>query len=113
MAAEAISNISQARSAVERLKSRLANMREEAKAAAKTGTTSLIVIGGGAAAGAVQAKMPTLPGSTVPTAAALGSLLVAAAMTGMLEEQADSVAAFGAGMLAAMAARETEKMLKA
>lgn len=101
------------RASVERLKTRLASMREDAKHATKVGVASLVVVGGGAAAGAISAKMPYLPGTQVPTAAALGTALVAAAMTGLLDEQGDNVAAFGSGMLAAIAARETERMLKA
>lgn len=111
--AENISSLSQAREALERYKSRLANLREEAKHATRTGVQSLVIVGGGAAAGALAAKMPYLPGTQVPTAAALGAGLVTAAMTGMLEDQSDNIAFFGAGMLAAIAARETEKMLAA
>ena len=88
-------------------------MREDAKHATKIGVGSLVVVGGGAAAGVIQAKMPYLPGTNVPTAAAVGSALVAAAMTGMLDDQSDHVANLGAGMLAAIAAKETERMLKA
>ena len=88
-------------------------MREDAKHATKVGVGSLVVVSGGAAAGIVASKMPYLPGTQVPTAAAVGAALVAAAMTGMLEEQGDNVAAFGSGMLAAIAARETERALKA
>lgn len=101
------------RASVDRLKSRLASMREDAKHATKIGVGSLVVVGGGAAAGVIQAKMPYLPGTNVPTAAAVGSALVAAAMTGMLDDQSDHVANLGAGMLAAIAAKETERMLKA
>ena len=101
------------RAAVERLKSRLASVREDAKHATKVGVQSLVVVGGGAAAGLIQGKMPVLPGTNVPTAAAVGTALVAAAMTGMLDDQSDNVAAFGSGMLAAIAAREAERMLKA
>lgn len=101
------------RASFDRLKTRLASMREDAKHATKVGVQSLVVVGGGAAAGAISSKMPYLPGTQVPTAAAVGTALVAAAMTGMLEDQSDNVAAFGSGMLAAMAARETERMLKA
>lgn len=99
------------RASVERLKTRLQSMRADAKHASKVGIGSLVVVGGGAAAGVIQAKMPYLPGTTVPTAAAVGSALVAAAMTGLLDEQSDNVAAFGSGMLAALAAREAEKMV--
>jgi hypothetical protein len=101
------------RASYDRLKARLANVKNEAKHATKVGVTSLVVVGGGAAAGAISAKMPFLPGTNVPTAAAVGSAMIAAAMTGMLEDQSDNVASLGAGMLAAVAARETERMLKA
>lgn len=101
------------RASYDRMKARLASIREEAKHATKVGVTSLVVVGGGAAAGVIQAKMPYLPGTQIPTAAAVGSALVAAAMTGMLDDQGEHVAGLGAGMLAAIAARETERMLKA
>lgn len=101
------------RASYDRLKARLANVKNEAKHATKVGVTSLVVVSGGAAAGAISAKMPFLPGTNVPTAAAVGSAMIAAAMTGMLEDQSDNVASLGAGMLAAVAARETERMLKA
>lgn len=111
--AEQVSSISTARASIERLRSRLASMREEAKTAAKTGTTAVITIGGGVAAGAIASKMPYLPGTQVPTAGAIGAALITAAMTGMLDEHGEQVSAFGAGMLAAIAARETEKVLAA
>lgn len=101
------------RASLDRLKNRLSSMREDAKHATKVGVGSLVTVGGGAAAGVIQAKMPYLPGTQVPTAAAVGTALIAAAMTGMLDEQSDNVAAFGSGMLAAIAARESERMLKA
>jgi hypothetical protein len=101
------------RASYDRLKARLANVREDAKKAAKTGAGSLIVVGGGVAAGVLSSKMATLPGTNIPTAAVVGSALVAAAMTGMLDDQSDNVAAFGSGMLAAIAARETERLLAA
>lgn len=106
-------SLSKTREALERYKSRLANLKEEAKHASRTGVQSLVIVGGGAAAGALASKMPYLPGTSVPTSAAVGAALVTAAMTGMLDDQSDNVAFFGAGMLAALAARETEKMLTA
>lgn len=99
------------RASVERLKTRLQSMRADAKHASKVGIGSLVVVGGGAACGVIQAKMPFLPGTQVPTSAALGTALVAAAMSGMLDEQSDNVAAFGSGMLAALAAKEAEKII--
>lgn len=96
-----------------RLRSQLENKREEAKHAAAVANTSVMTIAGGALAGAVAAKMPYVPGTTVPAPAALGLAAVGAAMSGMLDEQSHTVAAIGSGMLAAMAAREAEKLLRA
>jgi hypothetical protein len=106
--------LSAARDKLTRARNALASVREEAKHVAKVGTSSLVVVGGGVAAGAISAKMPTLPGfSNVPTAAVAGSFLVALGMSNMLDEHSDNAALFGAGILAAIAARETEKALGA
>lgn len=96
-----------------RLKTTLAHYKDDAKKAAKLGIQSTLVVGGGAAAGVLQAKMPFLPRTAVPTAGAVGSGMIALAMAGVLDEHADNVALVGAGMLAAIAARETEKLLSA
>jgi hypothetical protein len=91
----------------------MSNMREQAKHATRVGTESLIVVAGGGFAGALQSKMPYLPGTQIPTAAAVGVGLITMAMSGMLDDQADNAAFLGAGMLAALAAKETEKLLLA
>lgn len=96
-----------------RMKAQLANVREEAKHVAKLGIASTVVVGGGAVAGMIQAKVPFLPRTAVPTAGAVGSGLIVLAMSGVLDDQADNVALLGAGMLAAVAARETEKLFAA
>lgn len=98
---------------LKRVQSQLANMKDEAKRAAKIGVGSTLVVGGGAAAGVLAAKMPYLPRTTVPTAGALGSGLILLSMSGVLDEHSDEVAMVGAGMLAAVAARETEKLFAA
>lgn len=105
--------LSGAKERLDRLRSQMANMREQAKHATRVGTESLIVVAGGAAAGALQTKMPYLPGTQIPTAAAVGVGLITMAMSGMLDEQADAAAFLGAGMLAALAAQETQKLLLA
>lgn len=105
--------ISSAKEKLERLRSQMANMREQAKHATRVGTESLLVVAGGAAAGALEAKLPFLPGTQIPTAAAVGVALVAGAMSGMLDDQADNAAMLGAGMLAALAAKETNKLVAA
>jgi hypothetical protein len=110
MAAE-VNSITEAREKLSRFRSQLANMREEAKHVAKVGTSAVLTITGGGLAGAIQSKMPYLPGTQVPTAAALGFGLIALAMSGMLDDQADAAADVGAGMLAALAAREAERIV--
>lgn len=111
--ADAALTLTAAKERLSRLRSQLANVKDDAKRAAKMGTDSVIVIAGGAAAGLVQAKMPMVPGTTIPTAGLVGGLVTALALSGMLEDQGDHAALFGAGMLAAMAAVETEKLLAA
>lgn len=106
-----ITSLSEAREKVNRFKHQLANMRAEAKHVAKVGTSSVLVVAGGGLAGAIQSKMPFLPGTQVPTAAAVGLGLVALAMSGMLDEQGDAAADIGSGMLAALAAREAERIV--
>ncbi len=110
MAAE-VTNITEAREKLQRFRHQLANMRQEAKHVAKVGTSSVLIVAGGGLAGAIQSKMPFLPGTQVPTAAAVGFGLVALAMSGMLDEQGDAAADIGAGMLAALAAREAERIV--
>ena len=73
----------------------------------------MTVVAGGAAAGFIQAKMPTIGTSTVPTAAVVGAALTALAMSGVFDDEGDRIALFGAGILAATAAAETEKLLAA
>lgn len=102
-----------AKERLERLRSQLSNMRDQAKHATRVGSESLIVIAGGAAAGALQNKMPFLPGTQIPTAAAVGVGFIVAGMSGWLEDQGDNAAFLGAGMLAALAAKETDKLLSA
>ncbi len=102
-----------AKERLERLRSQMQNMREQAKHATRVGTESLIVVAGGAACGAIQNKLPFLPGTQIPTAAAIGVGLITMAMSGLLDDQGDNAAFLGAGMLAALAAKETEKLLAA
>lgn len=109
--AENVNSLTEAREKLTRFKNQLANMRAEAKHVAKVGTSAVLTVAGGGLAGAIQAKMPFLPGTQVPTAAAIGFGLVALSMSGMLDEQGDAAADIGAGMLAALAAREAERIV--
>lgn len=108
--AEANITLTEAKGRLERLRSQLANVREQAKHATRIGTESLVVVAGGAACGVIQAKMPFLPGTQIPTAGAVGVGLLTLAMSGMLDDQADNAAFFAAGLLAPLAAKEAEKL---
>lgn len=108
-----LSSISKARDTVQRLRSQLANVKDDMKRASKLGLDTVVVVGGGVAAGVITVKMPTLFSSTVPTAGVVGAALTALAMSGVFEDEGERVALFGAGILAATAAAETEKLLQA
>lgn len=94
---------------IEALTSRLKNVREKSKQGVKIGTSAAITVTGGGAAGALEAKMPTLPNTNVSTAGALGAAGVFAAMSGFLDEHSDHLGNFAGGMLAFVVGKETEK----
>lgn len=97
----------------ERLARTVGRYRAEAKEKAQLTISAIATVAGGAAAGAAQAKAPLIPGTAVPTAVAAGGALVLIGLSGLVEELSDSVAALGAGMLAAEAAAATNKALAA
>lgn len=94
-----------------RLERTLERYKESAQHAARVGNGALLTVAGGAAAGALGAKLPYVPGTTFPTPAAAGLMGLVAAMSGKMGDQGDTIAAVSAGMLAAVVARETEKLL--
>lgn len=109
--------VSQANERIQRLKSQLANYKENAKKAARTGVGAALVVGGGFAGGVIDAKIGAFdtPGGKVEPSAALGGLMISAAMLGLVgddETLSDGVALLGAGMLAGHG-RELGKSLAA
>jgi hypothetical protein len=92
----------------ERLRSQLSNARQEIKAGARIGTTSLLTNGGAIIAGWINAKMPVIPNTEFPTNGLLGSGLVVASMAGLFDEYSDHAAAVGNGLLAPLIAKESE-----
>lgn len=107
------STTSLTRRSIERLQSRIQNMKKEAKEAARQTKNSAMTVMGGATAGMLAAKYPTIGDSEVPTAAALGVALVGLSVTGMLDEYGDEMNGLGSGMLAAVAAAEVQKAIEA
>jgi hypothetical protein len=110
-------SISQANEKLARLQSRLANVKQEAKRAAKIGIASLVVVGGGGAGGVIDAKLGKFPspaGGDIEASVAVGTALLLGAALGLVDDEgiSDNVALFGAGMLAGHA-REFGKALAA
>lgn len=97
----------------ERLARSIGRYRQEAKEKAQLTISSIACVAGGAAAGAAQAKVPMIPGTAIPTCMVAGGALVLIGLSGLVEELSDSVAALGAGMLAAEAAAATNRALLA
>jgi hypothetical protein len=97
--------------ALQSLKSRFAHLKEDAKRIAQLGTASALTVAGGAAAGVLAVKMPKLPGTEIQSDVALGSACVGVALMGWGDKYAEQLCSLGAGMLAVVAARETQKAL--
>lgn len=93
---------------VERLTSQLRNVKAELAETARIGTNGMLCAGGGLVAGYLYAKFPTVPNSTFPTAAALGSGLLIAGLANVFEGYSDQVASLGSGLLAVVVSKESE-----
>jgi hypothetical protein len=93
---------------VERLRTQLSNLKGELKQSAKVGTNVVLTVSGGVIAGYCYADHPTIPGTTFPTAAALGAGLSLGAVTGIFDDYSDPLAAIGAGLLAVVVSKESE-----
>lgn len=74
---------------------------------ARIGSTALITsLGGGVGAGWLEKKYPTIWGTQVSSAGALGSVLIMGAMAGFFQEYSDEASALGSGLLATAIAKE-------
>lgn len=94
---------------VDRLNRLLSTARSHARESARVGTNSLVTVAGGVATGWCNAKYEKFAGTEVSSAAVIGVGAVVAALSGIFAEYSDEAAAFGAGMLASLAAAESEK----
>lgn len=91
---------------------KLKSIKEHTKHAAKLGTHGVLTAAGGVAAGVLQVKMPVIPGTNIPSDVAIGAGCVLAAMLDLADGFDDQLNAFGSGMLAVAAARETATILQ-
>ena len=88
--------------------------REKLREGARLGTNALISsLGGGIAAGFLAKKHPTLWGTSISSAGALGTVLIMGAMANVFSEYSDEAAALGGGLLASAIAKEAEDYFEA
>jgi len=73
----------------------------------------LLTVGGGAAAGVLSVKMPKIPGTQLDSDVAIGTACVLLALMDVADGYDAELNAFGSGLLAAAAARETATHLLA
>lgn len=109
---EALSKTAMARR-YESMRSALRRVREDTKHAGRVGTSGILTAAGGAMAGFTAVKFPVIPGTSIPTDAALGVALLTGAALDMFEGVNDQVASFAGGLLAVATAREVQQMVLA
>jgi len=105
-------SITSVREQRDRLKGQLARVREQAKKTAKLGTQGVLMAAGGAGAGALRAKLPNIPGTSIPTDMAVGVALTTLAAFDAFDGVNEEVLAIGGGMLAVATARIVEDALR-
>jgi len=106
--------LSEARNKLERLQNYVKNVKVEGERIAREGIESVLVVGGGVASGALQAKMPKIPGTQIDSDGAIGFGLSVLAIFGILGKEGGRYAScLGNGLMAANAARETYKLITA
>jgi hypothetical protein len=93
---------------VSSLRTQLGKLKGELKHSAKIGTNAVLTVSGGVIAGYCYADHPTVPGTNLPMAGALGAGVLLAAITGLADDYSDPLAAIGSGLLAVVVAKEAE-----
>lgn len=96
----------------ESMRATIRRVREDGKQFAKTAKMGVLTSVGGAVSGyiSVNSSLQKVPGTEIPTDAAVGSALLLGCSMDMFDSMNDDVAAFASGLLAAAAAREAQKI---
>ena len=98
----------------ERMQTTIDRQREKLREGARLGSTALIsALGGGVGAGWLAKKQPTIWGTTISSAGALGTALIMGAMGQFFGDYSDEAAALGAGLLASAISKEAENYFEA
>lgn len=96
---------------IQRARATIRSMRETSKHVGKVMVAQVCAAAGGATAGFLAVKLPVLPKTNIPTDLALGTAIGLGAALDMFDTANDYANAYAMGLLAAGAARETQKML--
>lgn len=99
---------SEAMQKVERLRSQLTNLKGELRKSAKVGTNAVLTVSGGVIAGWLYADHEFVPGTSFPSAGAVGAGLVLGSLSGVFDDYSDPLAAIGSGLLAVVIGKESE-----
>jgi hypothetical protein len=98
----------------ERMQTTIDRQREKLREGARLGGNALIAsLGGGIGAGFLNKKYPTIWGTTISSAGALGTVLIMGAMGNFFADYSDEAAALGSGLLASAIAKEAENYFDA
>jgi hypothetical protein len=81
----------------ERYAASLKRVKEQAKQTTRRGISAGATLAGAGAAGFLDAKMPTVGSSTLPTSVLFGLGLLGVGLLGLLDEHSDHLVAAGAG----------------
>lgn len=84
----------------ERYAATLKRLKDEGKNTARRAVQSAATVTGGFVSGVIEAKMPTIGSSNVPTAAVAGGTVLGIGLLGFADKYSDAAVAAGAGMLA-------------
>jgi hypothetical protein len=95
----------------ESMRASLRRVREDSRQAAKLAVHGVLTSAGGAVSGymSTQSALVVVPGTNVPSDAALGSALMLGCALDMFDSASDNVASFAGGLLAGFAYREGQK----
>lgn len=104
---------SEAKSALLRARHYMQRMRTNNEAIVGRVTVGAMVAAGGVAAAVLDQKMPTVPGTSFPTKAALGGICAAVGIADGAGKFSDQLAGFGFGLLGSLAEETAKKALAA
>lgn len=106
-----VASLSDARAKLASYGTRMKNIAAKSEEAAERVTHLAVGISGSAVAGALRAKVPTVPGTEIPTDAAAGAALAVGSVLGLFGKRADVAMVAGIGLMGPWVAEQVESRL--